>query len=325
MSLLTVIFEQREGRGKEYNRLAPFSFVLPSAPVPPFMVISKITSGLGNQLFQYALGRHLAIQNNTRLWFDLRYYHQTYETDTVRHFKLDRFQIDYNLLDHSPWLYVSKATRLLPGRSLRPLFDTRKEQQFHLDPTVPLAKGSFITLDGFWQSEGYFKPSEAIIRRELTFQRTAGPDFEAFRRQIVAVEVPVSVHIRRGDYVNHPEFSQSFGALGLAYYEAALSRITEKNPDSTLFVFSDDPNWVRQNMLFEQPHVFVTNSGPDADVDDLELMSLCHHHIIANSSFSWWGAWLNPRPNKLVIAPRQWFRNKPWDTKDLTPREWTRL
>ncbi len=133
------------------------------------MIISKITSGLGNQLFQYALGRHLAIRNNTRLWFDLRYYHQTYETDTPRHFKLDRFSIDYDLLDFSPWLYVSKATRLLPGRSLRPFFDTRKEQHFHLDPSVPQAKGSFITLDGFWQSEEYFVDNEQTIRKELTF------------------------------------------------------------------------------------------------------------------------------------------------------------
>ncbi|TAE30485.1 MAG: alpha-1,2-fucosyltransferase [Cytophagales bacterium] len=289
------------------------------------MIISKITSGLGNQLFQYALGRHLAVQNNTRLWFDLRYYHETYETDTVRHFKLDRFQIDHDVLDHSLWLYVSKATRLLPGRSLRPLFDTRKENHFHLDPTVSQARGMFVTLDGFWQSEAYFKESEAVIRRELTFKRTAGPTFEDFRQQISGATTPVSVHIRRGDYVNHPEFSQSFGALGMDYYETALAHLTTQHPDATLFVFSDDPDWVRQHMRFTQPHVFVTNTGPDADVDDLELMSLCRHHIIANSSFSWWGAWLNPRPDKIVIAPRQWFRNKPWDTKDLVPASWLRV
>lgn len=289
------------------------------------MVITKITSGLGNQLFQYALGRHLAIQNNTRLWFDLRWYHSTYETDTVRHFKLDRFSIDYDLLDFSPWLYVSKATRLLPGRSLRPLIDTRKEQHFHLDPTVPQAKGAFITLDGFWQSEEYFRPNEAEIRRELTFRRTPGPTFAQYAQQIRAAQTPVSLHIRRGDYVNHPEFSQSFGALGMPYYEKALALMIEQHPNITLFIFTDDPGWVSQHMPFAQMSVLVTNTGPDADVDDVELMSLCHHHIIANSSFSWWGAWLNPRPDKRVFAPKQWFLNKPWDTKDLTPKTWLRL
>ncbi|MCY7360187.1 MAG: alpha-1,2-fucosyltransferase [Rudanella sp.] len=191
------------------------------------MIITKITSGLGNQLFQYALGRHLAIQNNTRLWFDLRYYHKTYETDTPRHFKLDRFTIDYDLLDSSLWLYVSKATRLLPDRSLRPIFDTRKEQQFHLDPAVPQTKGAFVTLDGFWQSEAYFIGSELIIRKELTFNRTPGPDFDRFRQQIEQAITPISVHIRRGDYVNHPEFSQSFGTLRPDYYEAAIKRASD--------------------------------------------------------------------------------------------------
>lgn len=289
------------------------------------MVIAKITSGLGNQLFQYALGRHLAIQNQTRLWFDLRYYHRTYETDTPRQFKLDRFSIDYDLLDYSPWLYVSKATRLLPGRSLRPLFDTRKEPHFHLDPAVPNAKGAFITLDGFWQSEGYFASNAATIRRELTFTRQPGPMYARYRQQIEQTQTPVSVHIRRGDYVSHPEFSQSFGALDDTYYQTALAQINGQFPDATLFVFSDDPEWVRQHMRFERPHVLVENTGPDADVDDLQLMSLCHHHIIANSSFSWWGAWLNPRPDKRVIAPKQWFRNKPWNTADLIPAGWVRL
>ena len=289
------------------------------------MVITKITSGLGNQLFQYALGRQLAVQNHTHLWFDLRYYHQTYETDTPRHFKLDRFRIDYDVLDSSPWLYVSKATRLLPGRSLQPFFDTRKEQQFHLDPGILLAKAAFITLDGFWQSESYFIDSEAVIRKELTFSRTVGPHFDQYRQQIEQATTPVSVHIRRGDYVNHPEFSQSFGALGLDYYEAAMARISKQFPNSSLFVFSDDPDWVQQHMPFDLPHVFVVNTGADADVDDLHLMSLCHHHLIANSSFSWWGAWLNPRLEKVVIAPKQWFSNKPWNTDDLTPKAWMRL
>jgi hypothetical protein len=289
------------------------------------MVIAKITSGLGNQLFQYALGRHLANQNNTSLWLDLRYYQRTYETDTPRQFKLDRFSIDYNLLDFSPWLYVSKATRLLPNRSLRYIVDTRKEQYFHVDPSISKAKAPFIALDGFWQSERYFAPSEAIIRRELTFNHPTGQTFERYQQLIGQAQTPISVHIRRGDYVSHPEFSGSFGTLKPDYYQAAINQLSEQFPTATLFIFSDDLGWVQQNMRFDLPHVFVENSGDDADLDDLQLMSLCHHHVIANSSFSWWGAWLNPRPNKVVIAPKQWFLNKPLDVKDLIPQNWLRL
>lgn len=289
------------------------------------MVIAKITSGLGNQLFQYALGRHLALQGNTSLWFDLRYFHQEYATDTPRKFKLDRFNVRYNLLDSSPWLYASKATRLLPSRSLRPLIDTRYEADFHFDPAVIRPAAPLTILWGFWQSEKYFVDSTPQIRQELTFNRTLSDSFLAYQRQIEQANVPISVHVRRGDYVTHPEFSQSFGFLGLEYYQKALAHLQRLFPDATLFFFSDDPDWVRANIVTEQPHVFVQNSGPDADVDDLQLMSLCHHHVIANSSFSWWGAWLNPRPDKVVIGPQRWFANKPWDTKDLLPPAWLRL
>ncbi len=289
------------------------------------MIIARITSGLGNQLFQYALARHLALKNRTSLYVDLSYYRQTYETDTLRSFKLDRFNTHYHVLNDSPFLYVSKFTKLLPNRTLKPVFHFVQEQQFHVDPTVEQARSAVITLEGFWQSERYFRESADAVRRELTFQRKPGPDFARYADQIVQTECPVSVHIRRGDYVNHPEFSQSFGFVGLDYYQAALAELNRRFANARFFVFSDDPDWVAANLHLSAPHVYVRNSGPDADVDDLQLMSLCHHHVIANSSFSWWGGWLNPRPDKLVIAPRAWFRNKPtWNTVDLIPDTWLR-
>jgi Glycosyl transferase family 11 len=290
------------------------------------MIIARITSGLGNQLFQYALGRSLAHRTRTALYFDLSYYKQLYETDTPRAFKLDRFAIDYKRLDTSPLLYVSKATRLLPNRTLKPLVNWVKEKHFHLDPTVLDVADQLIILDGFWQSEGYFADCETVIRRELTFQRQPGPKFAAYRQAIGAAEQPISVHIRRGDYVSHPEFSQSFGFVGVEYYRAAIARLTAQFPAASLFLFSDDPAWVAEYLAPDVPHVFIQNTGPDADLDDLQLMSLCKHHIIANSSFSWWGAWLNADTDKVVIAPKQWYKNKPdWDTKDLLPSSWIRL
>ncbi|WP_338874062.1 alpha-1,2-fucosyltransferase [Spirosoma sp. SC4-14] len=290
------------------------------------MVIARIAGGLGNQLFQYALGRSLALKNNTSLYFDLSYYQHEYATDTVRKFKLSPFNIDYRLLDTSPFLYISKATKLLPNRTLKPFFYFLEEKHFHVDPIVLASRASFIILDGGWQSEQYFNDCADIIRKELTFRRKTGALFERYEAAIAKAEIPISLHIRRGDYVSHPDFSQSFGFIGLDYYKAAIAQLTAQFSKATFFVFSDDPDWVQQNLKLDYPHDFVVNTGADADLADLQLMSFCHHHIIANSSFSWWGAWLNPKQDKIVVAPARWFKNKPnWDTKDLIPANWIRL
>ena len=182
------------------------------------MIIARITSGRGNQLFQYALGWSLAVRNNTSLYFDLSYYKQQYDTDTPRKFKLDRFAIDYTPLSASPYQYVSKATKLLPGRSMKPLVNWLTEQQFHADPAVLNTNDWIVVLDGFWQSERYFAHCADVVRAELTFaERETGTAFASCRRQIEQAKQPISVHIRRGDYVSHPEFSQSFGFVGVDY------------------------------------------------------------------------------------------------------------
>ena len=290
------------------------------------MIITRITSGLGNQLFQYALGRSLALQHKTSLYFDLSYYRQAYETDTLRAFKLDRFNIDYEVLNNSPYLYVSKFTKLLPNRTLKPLFRFVQEKHFHFDAGVRKASAAFVTLDGFWQSERYFGENEPIIRQDLQFNRETGDTFARYKTEIAQSQQPVSLHIRRGDYVNHPEFSKSFGFLGLDYYQAAIALLKSRFASFKLFIFSDDPEWVRENLITDVDYTLVVNTGADADLDDLHLMSLCSHHVIANSSFSWWGAWLNADPDKVVIAPKTWFRNKPdWNTADLVPTSWLRV
>ncbi|WP_080240285.1 alpha-1,2-fucosyltransferase [Spirosoma rigui] len=290
------------------------------------MIISRITSGLGNQLFQYAAARHLALTNKTDLYLDLSYYRQTYDTDTPRSFKLGQFAVPYRMLQASPLEYVSKATKLLPNRSLPPLFLFLKEKHFHFDERVVRARANCITLDGFWQSEAYFRDNAATIRRELTLTGTPSPEFNHYERQLASTPTPVSIHIRRGDYVNHPEFSKTFGFVGLDYYEQALRELNSRFSATQLYVFSDDKAWVRENLPLPDNTVFVQNSGPDGDVADLVLMSKCHHHIIANSSFSWWGAWLNPKPDKLVVTPRHWYKQQPtWNTKDLLPSTWLAL
>ncbi|RYF47825.1 MAG: alpha-1,2-fucosyltransferase, partial [Cytophagaceae bacterium] len=152
------------------------------------------------------------------------------------------------------------------------------------------------------------------------------PEFLHYQQQIGNTPVPVSIHIRRGDYVNHPEFSKTFGFVGLDYYKQALQQLNDHYEDTQLYVFSDDHAWVHENLPLPDNTVFVQNTGPNGDVADLVLMSQCRHHIIANSSFSWWGAWLNPHSDKLVITPRKWYKQQPtWNTKDLLPSTWMAL
>lgn len=290
------------------------------------MVIARITSGLGNQLFQYALARHLALRNRTTIYVDLSYYQQTYATDTPRAFRLHQFNTSYQVLNTSPYLYASKATKLLPNRTLKPYVQFVQEGQFHFDARVLDVRARLITLEGFWQSERYFADSADVIRQELTLRSSLNGPAAEYERTIEQADVPISVHIRRGDYVNHPEFSQTFGFVGLDYYRAAIKQLTAQFPNLTLFIFSDDPQWVKENLAPTVPHVYVTNTGDDADLADLRLMSRCRHHVIANSSYSWWGAWLDSRPDKVVISPKTWFRNKPEsNTKDLIPAAWLRL
>ena len=290
------------------------------------MIIGRITSGLGNQLFQYAVARNLSLINKTPLYLDLSYYKQLYETDTPRSFKLGHFAGSYRVLQKSGLLYVSKATRFLPNRSLPPLFLFVREKHFHFDEQVLQARGGCITLDGFWQSEEYFRENAAIIRKELTLTTIPSPEFNHYQHLIQNTSTAVSMHIRRGDYVNHPVFSQTFGFIGTAYYEQALNQLFQQVDNPQLFVFSDDQDWVKQNLSLPDNTVYVHNTGPDSDVADLVLMSQCRHNITANSSFSWWGAWLNSNPDKLVITPKKWYKQQPtWDTKDLLPATWLAL
>lgn len=290
------------------------------------MIVAQITSGLGNQLFQYALARHLSVINNTTLYFDTRFYESDYAHESQRSFKLHNFNIEY-YTPRMPLLYALKSTRLLPGRTLKPFFIHLKENHYHFDPEILNTRGLVITQSGYWHSEKYFEPIADIVRKELTFTNKHCIEFDLYRSAILNTESSVSIHIRRGDYVNHPEFSKTFGFTGLVYYQRAMSFIKMKVSNPKFFLFTDDKEWVKANFDTGEDHFhYVEVTGPDADLDDLHLMSLCKHNIIANSSYSWWGAWLNSNKNKIVAAPANWFKNQPtWDTKDLLPESWTRI
>ena len=160
------------------------------------------------------------------------------------------------------------------------------------------------------------------IRSDVTLKSAFSPDAERLAAEIGSARTPVSVHVRRGDYVTNPHAARYHGMPGVDYYERALSEISAAEPDAHFFVFSDDPSWVRDNLTFGQR---LTVVDPGRDAEDLILLSRCHHHIVSNSSFSWWGAWLSTATGKHVIAPARWYADASADSSDLVPASWTRL
>ncbi|PWG82177.1 alpha-1,2-fucosyltransferase [Pararcticibacter amylolyticus] len=289
------------------------------------MIIPVITSGLGNQLFQYALAKQLSVLNNTQLYFDLRFYQTEYARETQRTFKLDKFNIQYSELNR-PLEYGIKLTRAFPNRNVPLLFSYVREKHFHFDPDILELRSPCIFLMGYWQSEKYFHQAADQVRKELSFKNEPCEVFFRIKEQIINANNPVSLHIRRGDYVHHPVFSETFGFIGTDYYRMAISRMNSMVGECDFFIFTDDREWVEKEFPLPGNATYVTCTGPDADIDDLHLMTLCNHHIIANSSYSWWGAWLGNNADKCVIAPKHWYKNQPdWDIKDLVPDGWEQI
>ncbi len=287
------------------------------------MIIVRLIGGLGNQLFQYALGRTLAASRATTLKFDI----SGYESYKLHEYALHHFNIlesfatrdEIRRLRGGGWI----AGRL--PRRLQKLNPFRKgsymlERNFSFDAGV-LDAPDDVYLDGYWQSEKYFESIESDLRREFTVRHhLTGRNQELAAR--IANCNAVSVHVRRGDYVSNTTFSQVHGICNPEYYRSATRRIADLSPRPHFFVFSDEPEWVTANLHLNHPMTVVTGNDARHNYEDLRLMRLCRHHVIANSSFSWWGAWLNANPDKTVIAPARWFAVEGYDTRDLFPPAW---
>ena len=292
------------------------------------MVITKLIGGLGNQMFQYAAGRALAVRNGSELLLDL----SGFANYTLRPYALDEFRITARPATpaHIEWIRrgerwspVTRMSRRFPALKALARHHLVTERYFHFDPAVTRLRGN-IHLDGYWQSEKYFRDVADVIRMEL--RPRSEPDT---RNRELATRIrgasSVSIHVRRGDYVSNAEANAVHGTCSPEYYEKAVAFVAHQVPNPELFVFSDDAAWARENLRFTHPTTHVTHNGADRPHEDMRLMSSCRHHVIANSSFSWWGAWLGDNPDKRVVAPREWFRRRELDTRDLIPDSWTLL
>lgn len=289
------------------------------------MVIVRLFGGLGNQLFQYATARRVAHINNVPLKLDV----SGFESYKLHRYSLKHFNIleefassdeiarfnGRGLVCHIS-LWVQK---LLPHYRRKRVI----ERHFNFDANI-LKISDNVYLNGYWQSEKYFKDIETLLRQELTLKAAPDSANVAMGEWIRGVR-SVSLHIRRRDYVSDPATQQIHGTCSLDYYAAAIAKLSEGVEDPYFFVFSDDPQWAQENLKLEHPTTFVTHNGPDKNYEDLRLISLCQHHIIANSTFSWWGAWLSVNPDKLVFAPQKWFRTLDRNSDDIMPETWERI
>lgn len=286
------------------------------------MIITKLSGGLGNQMFQYACGLSLSNKSGTLMKIDTSAYIQDnlVPGDTIRKFELDKFNIscDYANIDETqsikyPLGSLSKIFNFIYKKLLR---------VNHLDFHPGLFKMKTNQyLDGYFQSEKNFINVADTIRKEFTLKRELiDAAVTEFERKVFMTN-SVSIHIRRGDYAQDRKTNLYHGLCPISYYEQAIAFMTSKVATPYFFIFSDDIDWVKKNIKITHPHMFVSGNN-FIPQQEMHIMSKCKHNIIANSTFSWWGAWLNQNPDKIVVAPKKWVNIKPNPHPNIIPETW---
>ncbi len=281
-------------------------------------VITRLMGGLGNQMFQYAAGYSLAKHLGVPVLIDRTFldWHPADMTWTPRSFELDVFlsPIEFAAADlvdrmrHERWFPFLRSATCFKERT-----KTFDENFFRLQAPV--------IIDGYWQCERYFSSHADALRHDLFVPKDA-PSLENLRmRDAITSSTSASLHIRRGDYVTNVEADRFHGMPTLSYYTAAAEELRAKHGVDHFFIFSDDPDWTHAKLRLPYPATYITHNTDRTSHWDLWLMKHCQHHIIANSSFSWWGAWLNDRAEKTVIAPKNWFAGH-GSPHDIIPSTW---
>ena len=285
------------------------------------MIVVKLMGGLGNQMFQYAAGRRLSYLLDVDLKLDLN----GFPDPNNRKFSLGCFNIDIRKASKSEIedLKYQRATIFHKLLGRHPKLKQTYIQERTIDfcsEILHLTDG--VYLDGYWQSEKYFKDTESVIRKDFIIKfPLTGKNYEL--SQVMKSTNSVGVHVRRGDYVSNSKTNEFHGVCSKDYYFKGLEHLAGHTNELYLFVFSDDLEWVKKNMRFPYKVKYICNNKND--YEDLRLMTHCRHNIIANSSFSWWGAWLNENSAKKVIAPKYWFPLLPYNDQDRLPEDWIRI
>ena len=290
------------------------------------MIIIRLSGGLGNQMFQYAFGKAIAQARGEKLHLETSFldHNRTANSQFMpRDFELNLFQLSEIKRVPSLALFGKSVSFHLFrwANKLGLIREVREKAEGAFDPEIHKIVGQNLAFGGYWQSPLYFEGYADLIRNEFRFKEPLSEPSQAIAQQIAATE-SVCLHVRRGDY-GLATNSQNLGLLSIEYYQKAIESITQKVANPYFFLFSDDPQWVLQNLPLSHPYTLVDVNGGKNSWQDLALMTLCKHNIVANSSFSWWGVWLGINPDKQVICPNPWFRSSAMS--DMIPAHWTKL
>ena len=303
------------------------------------MIISWLTGGLGNQMFQYAAGLALAEHRRTVLKLDATWYRDDPAYEAHNRYALSCLNITEQLatqeeIDRVRGVTLTRTERWSAAlaRALRLYRYANRHAapaNWHRPPTAHFYPEFFAQpdntyLNGMFQSEKFFAPVADLLRCHFSFRYPPQPEVDALAARIRSGP-SAAIHFRRGDYIRNTTFNSQLGVIGPDYYARAVRLLRERSPHATLYIFSDDIEAVAREFIPTGPHVFVRCVAHWHPWDKIRLMSLCEHIAIANSTFSWWAAWLNTAPHKLVIAPQPWFVGPDKANSDIVPASWTSL
>lgn len=302
------------------------------------MIITWLTGGLGNQMFQYAAGLALARHRQTELKLDASWFADSPDRKPHERYGLSAFNITESFATPEetrrargirPRRHIRLAHTLAQALGFARAFPPEAPGNWHAPPTFAYYAGFLeqpdnTYLHGMFQSERFFAPVAELLRSHFTLRQPAPPAIDAIAQRIKR-SPSAFVHFRRGDYARDPRYVREIGALGRGYYELAIDSFRRRHPKTMLYVFSDDIDAVAREFTPPGPHEFVREPSGTAAHDVLRLMRLCDHAIIANSTLGWWGAWLAEKPGQIVIAPARWFADATLrDSRDILPERWER-
>lgn len=294
------------------------------------MKIVKFKGGLGNQLFQYAFLRALQLEYDCgEIYSDFSFY-KNISGDTVRVPRIEQLQVIHSQAsaqdlrkvcifnhDANPNLLISRIKAFMERKINKDYF--YEPDRSFLDISKILANKYF---DGYWQSWRYMVGIEQQLKDEVRPKRTLSESTIKTIDQLKDYE-SVFVGIRRGDYLATSWAKKHYGAFGQDYFDEAVRIIKEKVENPVLYVFSNDIAWVKDNITFDCEVRYREDDEQTSDIEELFIMSSCKHAIIVNSTFYWWGAWLIDNPDKIIVAPKNWFADG--SSIDIVPPMWVKI
>ena len=277
----------------------------------------KLTGGLGNQMFQFAAGYSIAKKNNVKLSLDLRRFNRRQDHNGFELQKVFDIYSKVNFLNNPVNFGFLNFKEILNNINIT--FHTFNEPHFHYTNKI-LNIPKHSVLNGYWQSELYFEYCAQELRKIFSFSKKLDEKNSLITNEIIQNN-SISIHVRRGDYLLKTNNNHNIDLK--KYYLTAIEKTSIFFKDPKYFIFTDDPLWVAENFTLDYSFTVVDINLGTESFNDMHLMSLCKCNIIANSSFSWWGAWLNDNEDKIIYAPKNWFKDKFICTDNLIPNSWS--